>query len=62
MKLVNYINTSKVRVIDGKEYPLSYFMIEFDNDNGKPVKILFTPVNKSDYDYLRRVAIRVHIK
>lgn len=55
MKLVNYVDYSKVRVVNGKDYPTSYFMLEFgDNDN--VIKVLITPVNKNDYAILRKSA------
>lgn len=59
MKLVNYVDYSKVRVINEKEVPNSYFVLEFDNDNGNAVKVLIQPVDKKDYNLLRRLALRV---
>lgn len=55
MKLVNYVDYSKVRKVNGKDYPTSYFMLEI-GDSENVIKVLITPVNKQDYAILRKSA------
>lgn len=61
MKLVHYIDHSKTHVVEGKEYYLNYYMLEFTNDNDRIVKLLFKPINKSDYQFLNKMAVTKHI-